>query len=168
MPLRIFHVQAPTPKHVENSDRGDRLAKRRGYNANDLDMQITSDNRIVNTHWSRPMVMDGFRDPYGLIQRHKMVRDLPWAKVSRLVAGRFPRRYRIRSIEQALTHCARLGLIAYLEPKGDPRFAQDWPWAHIRAVADDVGCHVMVRALPQNAAALGPARRVGGFPTKVI
>jgi hypothetical protein len=93
---------------------------------------------------------------------------MTWTQVSRLVAGRWPRRYRIRSIEAALYHCARLGLIAYLEPKGDPRFAQDWPWQHIRAVADDVGCHVRVRALPQNADALEPAARVGRFPTKII
>ena len=165
--MRIFHVAHPTPKHVENSDRGDRTAKRHGYDANDLDMLITEDDRIVNTHWDRPMVKDGFRDTHGTMWRETRVRAMTWAEVSRLVAGRWPRRYRIRSIEHALKHCARLRLIAYLEPKDDPRFAADWPWQHIRAVADDVGCEVRVRALPQNAAALAPARRAG-FKTKEI
>ena len=157
----IGHVKAPIPKHVENSDSGDRRAKRQGKRSNDLDMQITEDNRIVNTHWSRPMVQDGFRDPYGQIPPGRMVRNMTWAEVSRLVAGRFPRRYRIRSIEHALKHCARLGIVAVVEPKGDKRFAEDWPWQHIAAVAEDVGCTVSVRALPQNAAALEPARRAG-------
>ena len=58
------------------------------------------------------MIHDGFRDPYGRIQPHKMVRELTWAEVSRLVAGRRPRRYRIRSIEAALKHCARVGIVA--------------------------------------------------------
>lgn len=165
--MRIFHVQYPVMKHVENSNRGDRRAKRHGYDANDLDLLITSDNRIVNTHWDRPILRDGFRDPHKRIRSHERVRDLTWVQVARLVAGRWPRRYRIRPVEQALTHCARLGLIAYLEPKDDPRFALDWPWQHIRAVADDVGCEVRVRALPQNAAAL-PAARRAGFRTKVI
>jgi glycerophosphoryl diester phosphodiesterase len=157
----IGHVKAPTPKHVENSNRGDRRAKRQGKDGNDLDLQITKDNRIVNTHWARPMIRDGFRDPYGQIPRHRMVRQMTWAEVSRLVAGRWPRRYRIRSVEQALRHCARLGVVAVLEPKGDPRFRLDWPWQHIAAVAEDVGATVSVRALRENAAALEPARRAG-------
>lgn len=158
---RIFHVAWPILKHVENSASGDRRARRHGYPAIDLDMLITADNRIVNTHWDRPLLKDGFRDRRGLIGRHARIRDLTWVEVSRLVAGRFPRRYRIRSIEAALGHCARLGLVAALEPKDDPRFALDWPWQHIAAVADDFGCTVSVRALPQNAAALAPARRAG-------
>lgn len=157
----IGHVEYPTPKHVENSDRGDRRARRQGKDGNDLDLQITKDNRIVNTHWARPMIKDGFRDPRSLIPPHKMVRELTWVQVSRLVAGRWPRRYRIRSIERALYHCARLRIVAVLEPKGDPRFREDWVWQHIAAVAEDVGCTASVRALPENAAALEPARRAG-------
>jgi hypothetical protein len=157
----IFHVSAPTPKHVENSDRGDRRAKRIGKRAIDLDMLITEDNRIVNTHWPHPMIHDGFRDPHGEIDKDTPVRRLTWVEVSRLRAGRWPRRYRIRSIEHALAHCARLGVVALLEPKGDPRFAKDWPWQHIATVAGTVGCTVSVRALSQNADALPAARRAG-------
>lgn len=158
---RIFHVSWPRMKHEENSNRGDRAAKRRGYRAIDLDLLITSDNRIVNTHWDRPLLRDGFRDPRKQISRNARVRDLTWKQVSRLRAGRFPRRYHIRSLEAALAHCGHLGLTALVEPKDDPRFAEDWVWQHIAAVADDVGCIVSVRALSQNAAALAPARRAG-------
>ena len=52
------------------------------------------------------------------------------------------------------------GLGAYLEPKGDPRFLQEWTWDYIFAVAEDAGCTIAIRALPQNAAALAVARRV--------
>ena len=157
----IFHVKYPRMKHEENSNRGDREAKRRGLRGTDLDMQITADGRIVNTHWARPMIHDRFRDPYHEIKPSTPVSKLTFDEVSRLVAGRRPRRYRIRSIEQALRHCAKLGLVAVLEPKGDPRFRLDWPWQHIAAVAEDVGATVSVRALRENAAALEPARRAG-------
>lgn len=156
----IFHVKYPRMKHEENSNRGDREAKRRGLRGTDLDMQITSDGRIVNTHWARPMERDGFRDPYGSIRPTTPVSKMTWDEVSRLRAGHRPRRYRIRSIEQALRHCAKLGLVAVLEPKGDRSFTKDWPWEHIYAVAEDVGCAIAIRALPENAEALKAARRV--------
>jgi glycerophosphoryl diester phosphodiesterase len=158
---RILHVAHPTPKHVENSVRGIRRAHRRGFASIDLDMQITKDRVIVGTHWARPLLRDGFRDPKRRIGSHAIVRNLTWAQVARLRAGRWPRRYRISRIERLLSECARLGVVALLEPKGDPRFATDWPWQHIAAVAEDVGCTVSVRALGENAAALKPARKVG-------
>ena len=156
----IFHVKYPRMKHEENSNRGDREARRRGLRGTDLDMQITADGRIVNTHWARPMIHDRFRDPYHEIKPSTPVSKLTFDEVSRLVAGRRPRRYRIRSIEQALRHCAKLGLVAVLEPKGDPSFAKDWPWEHIYTVAEQVGCALAIRALPENAEALKAARRV--------
>lgn len=157
---RIFHVAHPTPKHVENSQRGDRRAKRHGYGGTDLDILITRDNRIVNTHWDRPMLRDGFRDPWRMLSPGVKVREMTWRQVSRLVAGRRLRRYRIRSIEAALLHCARLGIVAVLEPKGDKRFELDWPWGHIAAVAEDVGCTVSVRALRDYPSAGAGTRRV--------
>ena len=75
--------------------------------------------------------------------------------------------YRIPRIEWALRACYRYGIGAYLEPKGDPRFHGVAPWQHIAQVADDVGAHVRVYALPHNREALAPARAVG-FETKVI
>ena len=160
---RILHVAYPTPKHVENSVRGVRRAARRGFDAIDLDMQITKDGVIVGTHWGRPLIKDGFRDPRHLIGRHAQVRDLTWTQVSRLVAGRWPRRYRIARIERLLSECADRGVVALLEPKGDRRFAQAWPWEHIRDVAEDVGCVVSVRALTEldGRAHVAAARRAG-------
>lgn len=145
--MRIYHVSWPTPKHVENSPRGIRYAARHGFDAVDLDMQITRDDVIIGCHWGRPMERDGFRDPQRQINPRHHVRTLTWEQVSRLVAGRRPRRYRIHRIERLLRACARHGVIAYLEPKDDERFEEDWPWQHIRAVADDCGAHVRVRSL---------------------
>jgi hypothetical protein len=174
----IGHVKHPIPKHVENSDRGDLRAKRQGKRSNDLDLQMTMADpecpyvghpehvdgvchgHVVNTHWLRALLRDGFRDPLGRIPRHKRVDRLTLRQVLRLRAGRWPRRYRIRTIERALRHCARVGIVAVLEPKGDPRFRQDWVWEYIFAVAEDVGCTIAIRALPENAAALPVARRV--------
>lgn len=161
----IFHIKARVaPKHVENSNRGDKRAKRAGKRGTDLDILITKDGRIVNTHWPRPLLRDGFRDPRGQIGKHARVKDLTWTQVARLRAGRRPRLYHIRSIEAALLHCAKLGLVAVLEPKGDPRFNEAWVWEHIADVAQDVGCTVSVRALPENASAL-KAAKAAGFET---
>lgn len=154
---RILHYKQPR-KHVENSLRGIERARRGGYDAIDLDMQITADGIIVGTHWGRPMVLDGFHDPEHKIPRYRTVRRLRWAQVARLVT---PDRYHIQRIETLLRACARKGIVAVLEPKGDPRFREDWPWLHIAKVAGDVGATVSVRALPENAAALDPARRAG-------
>lgn len=154
---RILHYKQPF-KHVENSLRGVTRAARGRYDAIDLDMQITSDGRIVGTHWGKPMKLDGFHDPLNKIPRYTPVRRMTFAQVRRLVA---PGRYHIQPIETLLAACARRGVIALLEPKGDPRFATDAPWRHLATVAEDVGATVSVRALPANAAALAPARRAG-------
>lgn len=171
--MRIYHVEAPTPKHVENSLRGIRYAARHGFDAIDLDMLITADDVIVNTHWDRPMARDGFRDPRHKISRERRVRDLSWEKVSRLVAGHWPRRYRIQRIERQLRACARHGIVAYLEPKDDPRFELDWPWREIRKAADACGAHVLVRSIRDFGGRSAGVRRVdaarrNGFSGKVI
>lgn len=155
---RILHVKWPVMKHVENSLRGIRRAARRDYDAIDIDLQMTKDRIIVGTHWARPLKRDGFRDPEGKIPRYRPVRQMTWIQVHRLVA---PKRYRIQRIERLLRACARRGVIALLEPKGDKRFAEDWPWEYMRDVAEDCGATVSVRALHENRAALAPARRAG-------
>lgn len=154
---RIYHVKWPVMKHVENSLRGIRRAAR-SYDAIDIDMQITSDRHIVATHWARPMVRDGFHDPEHKIARYTPIKRMTLAQVRRLIA---PKRYRIQPIERVLRACARRGVVAVLEPKGDRRFREDWPWEHLAAVAEDVGATVSVRALRANRAALAPAHRAG-------
>ena len=176
----IFHLKARDyPKHVENSDRGDRMAKRRGKRGTDLDILITvadphcpyrghpehvdgvCHGHVVNTHWPRLMLRDGFRDPKGLISRTTPVKRMTLPEILRLVAGRWPRRYHVRTLERALRHCAKLGRVAVLEPKGDPRFDQLRVWEYIAKTAEAAGCEVSARALPENASALVPAHAVG-------
>jgi glycerophosphoryl diester phosphodiesterase len=156
---RIFHLQFPRMKHEENSVRGAVYASRHGYRAIDLDLQITADGFVVVTHWARPMRRDRFYDPKHKIGPNRPVSKLDWWQVRRL---RTHDGYQIRTIERMLRVCARLGIVALLEPKGDPRFKRAEIWRHIAAVADDVGCTVSVRALRENADAL-PAARQAGF-----
>lgn len=164
--MRIFHLKWPRMKHEENSVRGAVYAHRHGFTAIDLDMQITKDRVIVCTHWARPMRKDRFYDPRKRIQARTPVSRLTWAQVRRL---RTRDGYRIRRIEAMLKVCARLGIVAYLEPKGDRRFADDWPWEHIAQVADDVGAHVMVRALRDHGGvASTTAAHRWGLKVKVI
>lgn len=162
--MRIYHLKWPFWKHLENSVRGIRKAARLGYDAIDLDILITKDGVIIVCHWKRPLLRDDFHDPIHRIQLHALVSELNWDQVKRLEA---PGDYHIQRIEVALSACARAKIIAYLEPKGDPRFTKDWPWQHIRAVAAKYGTKVLVRALPDNAEAL-PAARRAGFKTRVI
>lgn len=165
--MRIFHLKWPRFKHEENSIRGILRAKFLHFDAIDIDMQITRDGVVIGCHWLLLMLRDGFRDPKKLISPTKPVNELTWAVVQRFVAGRRPLLYRVQRIETLLRWCARIGITAVLEPKGDKRFETDGPWQHIAKVADDVGCHVRVYALPTHAAALPYARRAG-FLAKTI
>jgi hypothetical protein len=175
----IFHVQFPRMKHEENSDQGDREARRRHKRGTDLDLTISAPDpncplkgdpehgpgdvcrgHVLNNHWLRALLRDRFRDPLRRIGKRARIDRLTWPQVHRLVAVTRGRRYRIRRIRRALRRCARRGLVAVVEPKGDHRFRLDWPWLYIFAVAQDVGCTISVRALPENAEALVAARRV--------
>lgn len=166
--MRIYHLEWPRMKHEENSLRGIRYAARHGFDAIDLDILITRDDVIIGCHWPHPMLKDGFRDPEHRIDPDVNVAHLTWEQVSRLVAGHRPRRYRIQRIERLLRACHKHGIIAYLEPKGDPRFELDWPWQHIHNVAGDVGAHVLVRVQSEHDG--GAVSEVAGryFPAKVI
>lgn len=170
--MRIYHLSG-SQKHRENSLRGIRYAARHGYDAVDLDMLITSDDVIVGTHWDRPIRRE-FRDPQRKIDASRTVRSLTWEQVSRLRAGRWPRRYRIQRIERLLRACARHGIVAYLEPKDDKRFEAAWPWQEIRKAADACGAHVMVRSIEDFGGNEAGVRRVkaaerfGGFQGRVI
>jgi hypothetical protein len=175
----IFHVQWPRMKHEENSNRGDREANRRGKRGTDIDLTIseadpkcplhgdpehgpgdTCRGHILRNHWLRALLRDRFRDPLKKIARRARIDRLTWPQIHRLVAVTRGKKYRISRIRRALLHCARLGLVAVLEPKGDPRLKLDWPWEYIFAVAEDVGCTIAIRALPENKAALATAKRV--------
>lgn len=151
---RIYHRLRPY-KHVENSIRGVRLAKRAGDPAIDIDLQITKDGVIVACHDNEPM-LHGFFDPIHRLPRDAKISDLTWAQVSRLVARTGVRLYRIRRIEDILRACARYGRTAVVEPKSNREFRELWPWQHIAAVAEDLGATVSVRALRE----LGGVRHI--------
>jgi Glycerophosphoryl diester phosphodiesterase family len=142
---RIFHLLRPF-KHVENSKRGARRAKRLGFKSIDWDLQITKDGVIVVCHDNQPM-LHGFFDPLGRLPRDAKISELTWAQVSRLLARSGGLFYRIRRIETMLAFAAHLGLVALLEPKSNRRFSLDWVWQYIAKVAEDVGATVSVRAL---------------------
>ena len=157
----IFHPRKGEKYHRVNSIRGIRRAKRLDYPAIDIDVLITLCGVIIGCHWPRPLLHDGFRDPKRKVGKYADVAKLPWEVVARLVAG-WAIRYHIQRIERLLAECARLGIIAVLEPKGDPRFDHQATWDYVAKVADDLGATVKVRALEQNASAL-PAARAAGF-----
>ena len=156
---RIYHRLRPF-KAVENSIRGIRRAKRGGFRSIDIDMQITKDRVIVACHDGQPL-LHGFFDPLGLTPHDTHMRDMEWATVRRFRDRTGFGLYRIQRIETMLHACARYGIVALLEPKGDHRFEDDWPWLHIATVADDVGCTVSVRALVEldGAAHVAAAKR---------
>jgi hypothetical protein len=169
-----FHVKWPTPKHVENSIRGILYAIAHMFARIDLDMSITKPDphcplrhgypgpcrgHVVGCHWPLPMRQDGFYDPLSHLHPDTPIWAMTAVEALRLVTGDG---HRMQLIETLIGRCGtEIG--ALLEPKGDPRFTQDWPWQHILDTAIAAGCHVEVYALPQNAAALPVARRVGGF-----
>jgi len=141
----IFHLAFPFKKHVENSIRGVRLAARRHFRWIDADLLITKADptcrhcpagvcpgHIVWTHWDRPMLKDGFFDPLHRLDPHTRVRDMTLDEVLRL---RTKDGYRIHTAEVLFRVCAAQNIGAYVEPKDDPRFEQDWPWRRLRALS---------------------------------
>lgn len=169
--MSVFHLKFPRMKHEENSIRGVHEAKRRGDDEIDIDMLMDLLGFIYGCHWPFPMLRDGFRDLI-LPRRRRMLRRtnikrMTPRQVGRLVAFSRGRAWRIRRIERLLAECAKVGIGAVLEPKGDPRFDYDKPWQHLAKVVDDLGVHARVYALPEHAAALAPAKRAG-FKVKEI
>ena len=154
---RIAHVRRGVPYHRGNSIRGLQAAKRAGKRKADRDVLMTSDRVLVVTHWGRPL-KHGFRDPLGRLDRNRTIGSMTWAEVSRL---RAPGNYRINTLETDLRECARLGIEAVLEPKGDPRFRDQNVWNGIKALADRVGCRVSGYTLRANAGAVLYMRRAG-------
>jgi glycerophosphoryl diester phosphodiesterase len=158
---RIYHRNRPY-KHVENSVRGVRLAKRRGDPSIDIDLQCTADGVIVACHDNQPL-KHGFHDPLGRFGREFKISEHSWAEVRRLFAVTGGRVYRIKRIETILRACVRYRRNAVVEPKANRVFSLDWPWQHLALVAEDLGATVSVRALRElhGAAHIEPARRAG-------
>lgn len=113
-PRRVFHVANGRPYHEANSGRGVRAARRGRYRWIDLDAQVTKDGVLVITHWHKPLALDGFADPLGLIPRDALISRLTWAEVSRL---RTRKGHRIWRADVLVPYAVRLGLRVELELK---------------------------------------------------
>jgi len=147
--MSIFHKKHSVLYHTENSLRGIRAAAKmmrrvRGrlvhrWNEIDLDLTMTKDGVIVNSHWGRPLLKDGFIDPEGKIGKQARTHDLTWEEIHRLHTKDG---YRIRKLETALRECARVGIGARLEPKVDVRFEDVETWLPVKAQADRLGVKV--------------------------
>lgn len=172
-----FHVKSPTPKHVENSIRGSKRAKRRGYKTNDLDMLpdvvlreraqdptpmtfTEIEGHIRNAHWPDCFRHDGFRDPKGILEKGDLLTEMHPHEIDRLVAGHFPR-YHIPTIEQQLALCGDIHLQALLEPKGKSRvWRRQEVWDYLAHVAEQNSTKTAVYCL--NTLCL-PYARAAGF-----
>lgn len=150
---RKYHVEWPTLKHVENSARGVRYAKKHGYKTIDLDMlpdeELVQDQRKVaghiwNCHWPDPFRRDGFRDPKHILGKGDQMHEMNAAEVGRLRAGHLPRLYKIPHIESQLLLCAELNLQALIEPKHSPVWLRQNIWNYLASQCITHGTHCSV------------------------
>lgn len=165
---KIFHVPHGTPYHVENSLRGVALAKRLGYDGIDLDVNASADDIIYGTHWGRPMIHDGFRDPLGEIPRTTDVHRMNSAAIGRL---RTADGYRIRRVSTLIKGARRLGLSIEVEAKPSPPLYEKRAWKNLADELDGKTEGVLVKVLldlgpnPQNRL---KAAHAAGFRTCAI
>lgn len=172
--MSIFHKRHDQPYRYENSIRGVIAAARAGggrrWDEIDLDVNMSKDGVIVNTHWTRPLLHDAFIDPQHHIDRHATVASLTWAELHRLHS---PEGYRINTLETMLTICAEHHIGARIEPKADHRFEDARVWATVKADADAKRCRVRGYSIRNLGGPGAGVRRVramnaGGIPSNVI
>lgn len=159
----IFHLSFPFKKHVENSIRGIKAAAKRHFTWIDLDELITKADpncslpaddpehvngqclgHVVGCHWDRPMERDGFFDPQGVLHHHTRVREMSIDEALRL---KTKDGYSIRRIKTLLVVCAMKRVGAWVEPKDDPRFEQDWPWQYQKSLQRRFKFRLRARAI---------------------
>lgn len=153
----VYHIRKGEWYHRENSLRGVRAARRAGKRGIDIDLQMSKPCRVgdprgcgdpdcighpFGTHWGDPLRRDGFRDPLGKIPKTAKIRDLYRWEIRRLIAVDRGRVYRIQPLENLIRECAKQGIVAVLEPKGDRRFELAAVWQRIAKYADSVGAHL--------------------------
>lgn len=159
----IFHVAHPIKKHVENSIRGVKTAAKRRFAWIDIDELITKADpdcplpasdpehvdgeclgHIVGCHWDRPMMRDGFFDPEGELRPRTQVREMSIDEALRL---KTKDGYSIRRIKTLFVVCAMKRIGAWVEPKDDDRFEQDWPWQYQKALQRKFKFRLRARAI---------------------
>lgn len=121
----MFHKgdDAPDSYAFEDSPNGIKYAAEHGYSSIDLDMQITKSGVPVNTHWSQPMLKDGYYDPQHKIDPKAKVSDMSQAEVERL--RNKDGASVITTMSSQIQRLKQYGVAGDLEAKADPRFATD-------------------------------------------
>lgn len=140
-----------TPYRKSNSVAGLDLARRLGYPAIDLDLQITSDGIPIVTHWST-ISTDGYSAPG--IKADSRFDDLTWKQVARL---RSRDGYRIHTARAMIRMAHRRGLRVELEPKGNPAFQKVATWKPLATTVERTRADVQVKALSTL-----------GYPAKIL
>lgn len=165
---KIFHVAKGTPYHVENSLRGVITAKQRGYEGIDLDANGDADGTIWATHWGRPMLRDGFRDPKRQLPRTKDIHTMTSEEVDRLITRDG---YKIQRLSFLIKEARKRGLSIEVEAKPSPPLYRPGPWTRLARELDGKTGGVLVKVLMD----LGPdaqnrlkAAHEAGFRTCVI
>lgn len=134
-PAAIGHVAKGVNYAIGNSERGLRFMRRvlRKKKA-DRDLQMTSDDVCVVTHWPRPLA-HGFIDPLGLIHRTALVEDHTWKEWSRCYVKLGRLKVYMHTLARDLQLCGELGMIPVLEPKHDKRFRNQPFWNGVMVLA---------------------------------
>lgn len=159
VPLLILHKPHRQPYHVLNSLDGPRIVARLGANAWDCDVNVTRDHVQVATHWPRPMMRDGFRDPTGQLGRRTPVWDMTAAQVARLRAG-----------DTAISTCIEVARAAKAHGVTVCFEVKTWTPKALGDLADAVhveGLPVVIMAQPQRVGALQVAARLE-LPTLLL
>lgn len=163
---RFAHFE---PYYRNDSIDGLNWAVRHGYNAIDLNFQVTRDRVIVNTHWSQPL-LHGFHDPLGKIAKNARIKDLTWREVSRL---RAPGGHRIRTMNRMLAEAKKRNLRVEFEAKNSPAFTDPAIWARVNKRANQLHLSLQMKveswvAVPGGAPAILAAAKAGGVGARIV
>ncbi|MFS3128664.1 hypothetical protein ACLM5J_09690 [Nocardioides sp. Bht2] len=135
----------------------------------DLDVWPTADNVLVNTHWRKPLLLDGFRDPAGRTKRNRNVDTMMWRRVRRLESREG---FRIVKVSRRLEQAAELGVIRIeLDAKGGQWLTEPDAWHPIAELARELGLTVAVKCAsrrPRYAGRVLRAAHLAGLPTILL
>jgi hypothetical protein len=165
---QILHSAKGQPYHEVNSLPGLRLAVEGHYDGIDLDCNASKDDIAYGTHWGKPMLRDGFRDPLEMLPRTTDMHRMTSEQVTRL---RTDDGFRIRRVSTLIKGARRLGLSVEVEAKPSPPLYQKRAWQNLADELDGKVEGVLVKVLLD----LGPhpenrlkAAHAAGFRTCAI
>lgn len=166
-PLVVAHKPDRDRYRAWNSRMGIRKAAAAGARALDVDMQVSADEVFLATHWERPLLRDGFRDPLGRVTRFARVDHMPAYVVQRL---RSEEGYRIRPVAELLVTAQRHGVTLCLEAKQDDRLNDPLMWWPLRAAWANSGADLVVMSQPFGGAGVRAlaAAKAAGMPTLLL